>query len=44
MAFGTYGNTKKLNIEKWCASNRLHDDPLAEAVEKYKSHPAITKI
>ena len=36
--------TEELNIEKWCVSNILHNDPLVNAIENYKNHLSIIKI
>ena len=36
--------TKRLNITKWCISDKLSDDPLANAIRKYENHPSIIKI
>ena len=33
--------TKGLNIEKWCISDKLSDDPLVNASRKYENHPSI---
>ena len=32
---------KGLNIEKWCISDKLSDDPLVNASRKYENHPSI---
>ena len=44
--FNNYLNyvTKRLSIKKWCISDKLSDDPLANAIRKYEIHPSITKI
>ena len=33
--------TKELNIKKWCISDKLSDDPLVNAIQKYENHPSI---
>ena len=33
--------TKGLNIEKWCISDKLSDDPLVNVSQKYENHPSI---
>ena len=44
--FNNYFNeiTKRLNIKKWCISDKLSDDPLVNAIRKYENHPSIIKI
>ena len=44
--FNNYFNdiTKGLNIKKWCILDKLSDDPLVNATQKYENHPSIIKI
>ena len=44
--FNNYFNdiTEGLNIKKWSISDKLSDDPLANAIREYENHPSITKI
>ena len=44
--FNDYFNkiTKGLNIKKWCISNKLSDDPLVNAIQKYENHSSLIKI
>ena len=36
--------TEGLNIKKWCISDKLCDDALVNAIQKYENHPSIIKI
>ena len=36
--------TMGLNINKWCISDKLSDDPLVNASWKHENHPSIIKI
>ena len=44
--FNVCVNKKNLlkNIQKWCISEKLSDDPLVNAIRKYENHPTIIKI
>ena len=44
--FNNYFNdiTEGLNIKKWSISDKLSDDPLVNAIQKYENHPSIIKI
>ena len=36
--------TKKLTLKRWCISNKLSDDLLLNAFQKYERYPSIIKI
>ena len=44
--FNNYFNdiTKRLNIKKWCISDKLSDDPLVNAIREYENRPSKVKI
>ena len=36
--------TKRVNIKKWCISDKSSDDPRVNAIRKYENYPSIIKI